>query len=117
MFYISRQIDLSESLGLTASQKFILFLHFPIIFHELSEVEVIRPYWRGITSLVAITKIVLAKKITEADRIALRGLVVTHLEIITDVHHCHLKPKHHFLSHYEDVIKKMGLPTHMWTMR
>lgn len=110
-------IDLTESLGLKASQKLVLFLHFPLIFHGMSTEQRIAPYWRGITSLVGITKICLARKISEADLESLQSLVSEHIRQITRVYDQHLKPKQHWLTHYMNIIRKMGPPLIMWTMR
>lgn len=110
-------IDLTESLGLTASQKIVLFLHFPIIFKDLAQDARLRPYWPAVVSLVGATKICLSKVITEQDLAVLGGLIRSHLEDVINVYNCNLKPKHHFLTHYVNVIREMGPPTTMWTMR
>lgn len=110
-------IDFTESLGLTASQKIVLFLHFPIIFKHLTTNDVLRPYWPAVKYLVAATKICLSKTITEADLRSLDILIRSHLEEIVNVYNSNLKPKHHFMTHYVSVIREMGPPTTMWTMR
>lgn len=110
-------IDMSESLGITASQKIVLFLHFPLIFYELANNARLRPYWLGITSLVGITKILLSRNISQADLDSLDSLVKTHIRVITRVFNCTLKPKQHWLVHYRLAIERMGNPTCTWTMR
>lgn len=110
-------IDLSPSLGLTASQKIVLFLHFPLIFRNLANHPRLRQYWPAVTSLESALKICLSKTISEADLGRLDRLIRFHLNELVVVYQANLKPKQHFMTHYTRVIREMGPPTTMWTMR
>lgn len=114
---IPGEITISKHLNLTASQKIVLFLHFPIIFWEYRNDYRLKQYWLAITTLVGITKICLSTKLSVEDLNRLQVLIKEHLKEIVNTYKQNLLPKHHYLTHYLGVIRSHGPPTTFWTMR
>lgn len=111
------EISLSESMGNSASQKCVLFLHFPFIFPELVEHELLKEHWIAMSNLLGITKICLKPMINDNDLNDLSNYITTYLNCIIGTYELTLIPKQHFLTHYVRVIKEVGPPITMWTMR
>lgn len=112
--YINLNNDL---MGLSASQKLVLFLHFSIIFPELVLDERLKVYWKPVSHLLAITKICLLTELSEKDLDVLEETIETYLTEYIEIYQRHLTPKQHFLVHYPRVIRNCGPPTTMWSMR
>lgn len=111
------EISLDEHMGNSASQKLVLFLHFPFIFHELISDDEMRPYWETLSYLLGITKICLSADITENDLSLLESYIENYLKTYISNYKGTLVPKQHYLTHYPRVIRNMGPPVTMWTMR
>ncbi|XP_036339979.1 uncharacterized protein LOC118749290, partial [Rhagoletis pomonella] len=103
------------SLGLTASQNLCLISHFPFIFFDLQ--EKLPHLWEGITSLLQIIRITLSPVIEEKDIEILSETIKSHLTCIVEQYNLNLLPKHHMLTHYPSIIRKLGPVVHSWTMR
>lgn len=106
---IPSSLELNKrSLGQNASQMLCLFRNLPFILSEYSEHIEIKAIWRSITSLLRITEIALAQIVTEIELSILKREVMIHLNSIILTFKEHLRPKHHFLLHYEAIIRVMG---------
>lgn len=97
-----------RSLGQNASQMLCLFRNLPFILREFSEKNEIKSIWHSITSLLRITEIALAPIITDNELFILKREVKFHLDSIKITFDEHLRPKHHFLLHYDTIIRVMG---------
>lgn len=113
-----REVKLDQpSMGISASQKWILFEHFPFIFPELVSNEHLASRWKTLGFLLGITKICLKSTIYERDLNQLETYIGNYLESYLRMYRKTLIPKQHFLTHYPRIIRNMGPPTTMWTMR
>lgn len=97
-----------RSLGQNASQILCLFRNLPFILSEYSEHDEIKAIWHSVTSLLRITEIALAQIVTENELSILKDEVMIHLKSIISTFKEHLRPKHHFLLHYDAIIRVMG---------
>lgn len=106
-----------RSIGQNATQNLCLFRHLPFILYYFREDTTLKAIWPCITSLLKIVEIVSSFDLTNYDLIVLNREVNVHLEGIKNILHEHLRPKHHFLLHYEGIIRKMGPIAHMAMIR
>lgn len=103
------------SIGLTASQNLCLILHFPFIFYNIH--TNLPTLWKGIMSLIRIINIIMTTSINKEYIQVLRTEIQTHLKSIVEDFKETLLPKHHFITHYPSVMKKLGPLIHTWAMR
>lgn len=77
-------------------------IHLPFIFKyfrdKLKELE------ECMTSLLQIMQILFSTTINESDIVRLESLIETHLSSYQRLFK-HLSPKHHFLTHYAEIIR------------
>lgn len=97
-----------SNLNQNASQSKCLFKNVPFIFHDLIEHDQLVVAWACVRTLLKITQIVYSSEITTDDLDNLENLIGLHLKQIQRCFDCELIPKHHFLTHYCTVIRKMG---------
>lgn len=107
--------------GLKAAQTWCLIRHTPLIFKSIFERNddaELKNVCQLVVLLNQIMNIIFAPTITEE--------MIQNLEILIEVHHklyllCNaekgLKPKHHFMIHYPNIIRKMGPLILLWCMR
>lgn len=106
-----------KNLHLNASQSKCLFEHLPfLLFHE-QNTESLKAMWVCVTTLLVITQIAYSWVIKESDLVDLKENVRIHLESIQKFFKKDLLPKHHFLLHYDRVIRLMGPLISMSMMR
>lgn len=67
--------------------------------------------------MLKIVTICYSSKISETDSNELEYWVKTHLDKMIEVFGIKLKPKHHFMTHYANIIRKVGPLVHMSTLR
>lgn len=104
-----------KNLGQNASQLQCLFAHVGIIFFKYrSELQ---ESWFCIETLNKIIRIIMSYRIEERDIIELSKAIHDHLSFYQTYFKKSLKPKHHLLSHYETIIRRMGPVIHQWTKR
>lgn len=103
------------SIGLSASQNLCLILHFPLIFFDFY--DKMPHFWEGITSLLRVLRTVLSTVVKQEHIDSLRSDIELHLKCIVEVYQKTLLPKHHFLTHYATVFKRIGPLIHTWAMR
>jgi hypothetical protein len=94
-------------LSLSASEFYKLFMHFPYLFGDLVN-DSLEKKWKGITTLIEITKIVFSKKLEIFHIEKLREFIKLHLEILTEEYKVNLIRKHHILTHYPSILLAMG---------
>lgn len=105
----------AKSLNQNATQLYTIMLHFPFIFNDFR--GAISELIECMTSLLQIMQIVFSTSVRESDISRLTTLIETHLRSYQTVFKTHLSPKHHFLSHYPNVIRQMGPVIFTWMMR
>lgn len=105
----------SNNLGQNASQSLCLFINLPFIFADIK--EKLEPIWIGVESLLKCVEIIYSKEISEDDINQLEILIELHLNWFLNTFNTHLRPKHHFLTHYPDAIRRMGPLIYYWMMR
>lgn len=103
-----------HNLGQSAKQLHCLMLNFPFIFND--QQHVLQRERNGMKSLLSIIRIVYSTCITENDLIHLNESVRKYLSFVVESNN-NLTPKHHNLTHYTRVIRKMGPLIKMWMMR
>lgn len=106
-----------KGIGQNSSQVRCLMLHLPFIFFDFKEHPIVKKLWVGVESMLKIIKIVHSADLYENDLIELGKAVSVHLSFIKTVFGSALRPKHHFMLHYETVIRMVGPIVHMSTMR
>lgn len=104
-----------KNLGQNASQLYLIMIHMPFIFYGVK--DKIAAEWRLCERQLKIMQILYSKKIREADVLKLEKLIEEYLTELKPVLNKPLQPKHHFLTHYPSLIRKMGPPIHGWMMR
>lgn len=103
------------NLNQNASQQYCLMRHLPFIFSEYE--EKLGVPWKIMTDLLRIMEILYSEIITENDICRLEVLIEQYLYELVNSLNVSLYPKHHFLTHYPNVIRRMGPVIHSWMMR
>lgn len=97
-----------RNLNQNASQSKCLFQHLPFILFREQQHEKLKVVWKCVESLLIITQVAYSRKITETDLELLQENVHIHLDSIQKCFNVNLLPKYHNLTHYANVIRKMG---------
>lgn len=97
-----------RSLGQNASQILCLLYHMPYIFYRKKDDKLIKSIWICIESLIHIVQIVYSTRIDENDLQNLEYWTEIHLQKIQQCLKRELIRKHHFMTHYGTIIRKMG---------
>lgn len=105
------------NLGQNASQSKYLMHHIPFILYEFKNCEEYEKVWICIRSMLTILKVIYSSTISETDLILLEEAVSEHLTFIQECFGIKLKPKHHNMTHYANVIRSVGPLVHMSTLR
>lgn len=109
-----------KNLNQNAAQSLCLFQHIPFILHKLRNDKRLKDVWICVESLLRITQISYSPKIDEEDLNDLEIAIQTHLEKLPQCFKSlkvELIPKHHFITHYPNVIRSMGALNTMSMMR
>lgn len=106
-----------NNLNQTASQMTCLLFHIPFIFYDFKGDKRLVNVWDCIQSLIFITRTIYSAVITEKDILDLEEQVENHLQMIKETFKVALLPKHHLLTHYGSVIRRMGPVLYMNMMR
>lgn len=108
-------------IGLKAAQAWCLIRHTPLIFKSVFESnnnKELKNVCQLVVLLNKIMNIIFAPKITEAMIKTLETLVKEHHQLYLLVNPGKgLKPKHHFMIHYANIIRIMGPLILLWCMR
>lgn len=112
----SKIICEKHNLGQNATQVYCIMIHTPFIFSEY-EPKIPDHYWRAMENLLQIMQIIYSACISDADIQRLEHCIETFLTFLVDTLKENLTPKLHNMTHYPNVIKKMGPLVHSWMMR
>ena len=101
----------------SACENIRLILILPIaIFDRIKKID--DDVWIMILTLREIAKLLLAPSISIGQVAYLKVLLNEYLHLrISNFPNTNLKPKHHYLLHYPDLITKFGPLKHLWTLR
>lgn len=103
------QIQLDKrSLGQNATQSLCLMQNIPYILFKYKENPALKDLWECITSLLRIIEVVYSYEVSEMDLKQLEIDTTLHLESIKCKFLSTLKPKHHFILHYSNIIRLLG---------
>lgn len=105
----------SSHLNQNATQLYTIMLHLPFIFKDYR--NKLRTIENLMISLLQIMQILFSTTIHESDVQKLEQLIHQHLDEYQKVFKVSLSPKHHFVTHYPNVIRQMGPVIHTWMMR
>lgn len=115
-------IDLTKESGKirnSASQTLQLLINLPFLctkfVSQIPNKEINK--WKTILKLIKIVKICLAPKIFYQTVETLKLLILEHHRLYQKAYGQPLTPKHHFMTHYPSIIKKLGPLKSLWTMR
>lgn len=103
-----------HNLGQSAQQLYILMIHLPFIFKDHK--NDIPQLWNAMKELLSVIRIVHSTCITENDLTQLNQSISNHHKFFVESG-INLIPKHHLMTHYPTVIRKMGPIKKMWMMR
>lgn len=106
----------TKNLNQSASQMKCLFQHLPFIFYSYKDHPKLETAWICVSTLLTILMICYSNTISEPNLIQLDLAVKSHLENIQRLG-IELKPKHHFMVHYSEIIRRSGPLCHMSTLR
>lgn len=106
-----------SNLGQNAAQMKCLFLNLPFMFLKYEHDVHVKKIWPCVTTLLDIFQIVYSEVIDEADLIELEERVAMHLKLLKEILNTELIPKHHFMTHYPNIIRMMGPLIHMSMFR
>lgn len=106
-----------KNLNQSASQMKCLMQHIPFVFHLYEKHPKLKHAWICINSMLKILRICYSNKILETDLIELDETIRCHLENVKSCFKITLKPKHHFLTHYSEIIRRSGPLCHLSTLR
>ncbi|PIK45680.1 hypothetical protein BSL78_17458 [Apostichopus japonicus] len=102
--------------GQSAGQMWALLRHIPLIIGDLVNEDNI--YWELLLMLLQCMDFIFAPCVTFEDTIVLKNLLKDHHELyLTLFPDRHLKPKHHFMLHYPEAIRRIGPVINFWCMR
>lgn len=94
---------------------YCLLIHIPFILFKFK--NQLTSIWKPIETLLQILQIVFSTRRSYDDVDTLKNLVRDHLNSIKNIFAEHLRPKHHFLTHYPRIITAMGPIINFWVMR
>lgn len=114
--YYPSKVNLKKhNLGQSAVQLHNLMIHTPFIFAEYkSKIPIM---WKAMENLLQIMQIIYSSCISDGDIERLKRRIEEYLSFLVDKLQANLTPKHHNMTHYPTVIRKMGPLIHMWMMR
>lgn len=104
-----------KNLGQNASQSHCLFINLPFIFADCK--EKLEHIWIGIEWLLRCVEIMYSKEISDNDVDQLAAFIEYHLKWLQECFEQNLIPKHHFLTHYPNAIRRIGPLIRFWMMR
>ncbi|KAG5271297.1 hypothetical protein AALO_G00178160 [Alosa alosa] len=111
-----KMVDSSNDLGLNAIQSWCLLRHLPIMFGDL--VHPNDQHWYLFILLLQIVSIVFSSVVSLGMTFYLKHLISEHHGLFKHLFpNKRLLPKHHFMVHYPQCIRKIGPLLHTWCMR
>lgn len=113
-------INLEKGIGQRAAQTWCLTPHVPLIFYDFFESSdsKTKEYCNLIRLLIKCMRICLSPKIDVKEINELPSIISQHHSLFKRLFpNLRLKPKHHNMIHYPQIIKDMGPLVHFWCMR
>lgn len=108
----------SEKLGGHAVQNWCFLRVLPLLIGDKIENPVDNEVWQLILQLRQIVELICAPAISTGQVAYLKVLIEEYLQCRKETFPDHaLKPKHHFISHYPDLIIRFGPLIRLWTLR
>lgn len=98
----------SKSLGQNASQMRCLMLHIPFILHDFKDNEYLLELWECVKTMLKIITFVHSDDLLKEDLDNLKAVITDHLESVLFFFGKNLLPKHHFMTHYATMIRRIG---------
>lgn len=99
-----------------SAREVMTFIHFfPLMIGDLIPED--DEVWNFVIILLKIVELLLSYKFTESSIIYLEQLIKDHNFLYSQLFNDRLKPKHHFLIHYPNIIRESGPPRHFWCFR
>jgi len=99
-----------------SAREVMTFIHFfPLMIGDLIPED--DEVWNFVIILLKIVELLLSYKFTESSIIYLEQLIKDHNFLYSQLFNDKLKPKHHFLIHYPNIIRESGPPRHFWCFR
>lgn len=105
------------NLAQNASQMKCLMVHLPFIFYEYKGNSELADAWISINTMINITRICYSNAISEEDLGILDKNVEKHLQNMKTCFKKEPRPKHHFMTHYSEIIRRSGPLCHMSALR
>lgn len=93
-----------------------LYQHLPFIFYSYKDHPRLQTAWIHVNTMFIILRICYSNEISEQNLNESDLAVKCHLQNIQKFG-IELKPKHHFMIHYSEIIRRSGLLCHMSTLR
>lgn len=104
-----------RNLGQNSMQNYCLMIHLPFIL--IYSMEKLTDVWNVMITLLDALQIIYSSRIRESDIIRLEISLQQHLSYLLEKMNVKLTPKHHFTTHYANLITKTGPLIHAWMMR
>jgi len=99
-----------------SAREIMTFIHFfPLMIGDLIPEN--DEVWNFVIILLKIVELLLSYKFTESSIIYLEQLIKDHNSLYSQLFNDRLKPKHHFLIHYPNIIRESGPPQNFWSFR
>ncbi|KAB0801220.1 hypothetical protein PPYR_05574 [Photinus pyralis] len=105
----------SNKLKMSASEMQCFLHHLPLLVGELVPVK--DPVWACLLLLIKLTNLCFLPSYNENTLNKLQNTIKNHHELYLDLFQKELTPKHHFVVHYPNVIRKLGPLKGLWVMR
>lgn len=97
-----------------SGREMLTFAHFfPLIIGDLVSED--SELWSFVINLIELLDLLLLSEFTDLDILNLEQHVLFHNKQYTSIFSDTLKPKHHFLNHYCNIIKQSGPLKYLWT--
>lgn len=106
--------DKKHNINQDAMQSYCLMIHLPFILFKLR--DKLKTIWPEIGKLLQLLQILYSRRIRKSDVDRLAKLIKNHLTFLVEMGE-NLLPKHHFVTHYPNLILKVGPLIHLWMMR
>lgn len=110
----SKLIIEKDNLNQNAMQSHCLMLNLPFILIDFR--SELGHWWNAMEVFLQILQILYSTRILERDVNRLRALIQQHLSFLSGLG-SNLLPKHHMMTHYPNLILKIGPLIHSWMMR
>lgn len=107
----------SKKLSGNGTQNMYFILLLPLAIFEKMTKHFYGDYWQMMVTLNKIIQLVLSNKISQDETAYLQFLIETYLTLRKKLFLQNLRPKHHYLLHYDELIRAYGPLINVWTFR